>query len=134
MAESTTSIGKLAQDTGTKVVTIRYYERIGLLPVPPRTDNNYRVYTKDQALRLRFFRRCRDLGFTIEQVRDLLQLSARRSEVCTGVDRLAAEHLAAVEGKLEDLKRLAAELRRLTKCCEGGVAIADCRIIEALSH
>lgn len=134
MVESALSIGELARTAGTKVVTIRYYEKIGLLPSPPRSASNYRVYTKDHGMRLRFIRRCRDLGFTIDQVRDLLQLSSRRNEVCTGVDRLAAEHLASIESKLEDLKRLAAELRRLNRCCEGGVAIADCRIIEALSH
>jgi DNA-binding transcriptional MerR regulator len=127
------SIGELAKVTSTKVVTIRYYERIGLLPSPPRTSGNYRAYDREQVARLRFIRKCRDLGFALDQVRDLLRLSSRKEQDCTEVDRLAAAHLAAVESKIADLKRLATELRRLNNCCQGGGRIADCRIIEALS-
>lgn len=71
---------------------------------------------------------------TLDQIRDLLRLSAHKEQDCTDVDRLAAAHLAEVENKIADLKRLATELRRLNSCCEGGGRIADCRIIEALSH
>jgi hypothetical protein len=71
---------------------------------------------------------------TLDQIRDLLRMSSRKEQDCTEVDRLAAAHLASVESKIADLKRLAVELRRLNKCCEGGGRIADCRIIEALSH
>ena len=131
--EGPVSIGELAKVTSTKVVTIRYYERIGLLPSPPRTSGNYRAYDREQVSRLRFIRRCRDLGFTLDQVRDLLRLSSRKDQDCTAVDRLAAAHLAAVESKIADLKRLATELQRLNTCCQGGGRIADCRIIEALS-
>jgi DNA-binding transcriptional MerR regulator len=127
------SIGELAKVTSTKVVTIRYYERIGLLASPPRTSSNYRAYDREQVARLRFIRKCRDLGFALDQVRDLLRLSSRKEQDCTEVDRLAAAHLAAVESKIADLKRLATELRRLNNCCQGGGRIADCRIIEALS-
>jgi len=130
----TVSIGELAKAASTKVVTIHYYERIGLLPLPPRTPGNYRAYDRGHVSRLRFIRRCRDLGFTLDQVRDLLRLSARKEQDCTDVDRLAAAHLAEIESKMADLSRLAAELRRLNNCCEGGGRIADCRIIEALSH
>jgi DNA-binding transcriptional MerR regulator len=119
--------------TSTKVVTIRYYERIGLLPSPPRTSGNYRAYDREQVSQLRFIRKCRDLGFTLDQVRDLLRLSSRKEQDCTEVDRLAAAHLAAVQAKIADLKRLATELQRLNNCCQGGGRIADCRIIEALS-
>src|ERR1700720_740241 len=69
------TIGDLAKATGTKVVTVRYYEQAGLLPAPPRTSGNYRTYGADHLNRLRFIRRCRDLGFTLDQVRDLLRLS-----------------------------------------------------------
>lgn len=126
-------IGDLARATGTKVVTIRYYERIGLLPVPSRTEANYRVYTEEHLCRLRFVRRCRSLGFTLDQVRDLLRLSSQQDEECAGVDRMIAEHLSDIEQRISDLSRLADELRRLSRCCEGGGLIADCRIIEALS-
>ncbi|KRR12386.1 MerR family transcriptional regulator [Bradyrhizobium valentinum] len=128
------SIGELAKAASTQVVTIRYYERIGLLPSPRRTPGNYRTYDREQVFRLRFIRRCRDLGFTLDQIRDLLRLSARKEQDCTDVDRLAAAHLEEVEKKIADLKRLAAELHRLNNCCEGGGRIADCRIIDALSH
>lgn len=125
-------IGDLADATGTKAVTIRYYEKAGLLPVPPRTAGNYRAYDAGHVRRLRFIRRCRELGFTLEQVRQLLGLSTDEDRDCAGVDRIALAHLSAVERKLADLGRLANELRRISRCCQGG-RIADCRIIEALS-
>jgi Cu(I)-responsive transcriptional regulator len=127
------SIGDLARATGTKVVTIRYYEQIGLLPVPSRTKGNYRAYSDEHMRRLRFIRRCRDLGFTLDQVRDLLRLSSQQNQDCGEVDRIAAQHLTEIEQKIADLTRLADELRRLSNCCQGKGLIADCRIIEALS-
>ena len=127
------TIGKLSSETGVKVVTIRYYEQIGLMPVVPRTDGNYRTYSLEHRRRLRFIRRCRDLGFTLDQVRDLLRLSSEKTQACTEVDRIAEQHRRTVEEKLTDLIRLASELRRLSACCRGNGLIADCRIIEALS-
>lgn len=132
MQASTFSIGDLSRATGTKVVSIRYYEKIGLLPAPPRTTGNYRAYDGDHMRRLRFIRRCRGLGFTLEQVRAMLSLSERQDQDCADVDRLTVEHLAEVEEKIADLQRLAGELRRLSTCCKGG-RVAECRIIEALS-
>ena len=129
----TRTIGRLAQETATKVVTIRYYERIGLLPAPRRTTGNYRTYEPEQVGRLRFIRRCRELGFTLDQVRDLLRLSSQGDQECREVDRIAAGHLAAVEDKIADLTRLADELRRINSRCAGGGGIASCRIIDALS-
>jgi|ERR1700722_11365292 len=126
-------IGDLAKATGTKVVTVRYYEQIGLLPLPSRTAGNYRTYSDEHMRRLRFIHRCRNLGFTLDQMRDLLHLSSRKDEKCTEVDRITAQHLIGVEQKITDLKRLAQELRRLNKCCQGKGIIGDCRIIEALS-
>jgi DNA-binding transcriptional MerR regulator len=127
------TIGKLARETGVKVVTIRYYEQIGLMPVAPRTYGNYRTYSLEHRRRLRFIRRCRDLGFTLDQVRDLLRLSSEKTQACAEVDRIAEQHRRAVEEKLADLTRLARELRRLSACCRGNGIIADCRIIDALS-
>jgi Cu(I)-responsive transcriptional regulator len=126
-------IGDLAKAAGTKVVTVRYYEQIGLLPLPSRTAGNYRTYRNEHVRRLRFIRRCRDLGFTLDQIRDLLRLSSRRDAECADVDRITAQHLIEIEQKIADLKRLARELRRLNDCCQGKGIIADCRIIEALS-
>ena len=126
------TIGDLAKVTGTKVVTIRYYEQIGLLPAPPRTAGGFRAYRPHELERLRFVRRCRDLGFTLDQVRDLLGLAAHEDRDCADVDRIAREHLNGVERKITDLQRLAMELRRISAQCSGGT-IAECRIIEALS-
>jgi DNA-binding transcriptional MerR regulator len=127
------TIGDLAKATGTKVVTVRYYEQAGLLPAPPRTSGNYRAYGADHLRRLCFIRRCRDLGFTLDQVRDLLRLSTQETQPCTEVNRISAEHLTAIEQKIADLTRLADELRRINGRCQSGGRIADCRIIEALS-
>src|SRR4051794_6456580 len=127
------AIGELAKATGTKVVTIRYYEQAGLLPPPPRTAANYRAYGLDHLNRLRFIRRCRDLGFTLDQVRDLLRLSSQEDQACCAVDEITATHLTEIEQKIADLSRLANELRRIGNQCQGTGRIADCRIIEALS-
>jgi Cu(I)-responsive transcriptional regulator len=127
------SIGDVAKATGVKVVTIRYYEQIGLMPAPSRTDGNYRAYSQEHIRGLRFIRRCRDLGFTLEQVRDLLRLASQKNEECSEVDRITMRHLADIEAKVSDLTRLAAELRRISECCRGDGLIANCRIIEALS-
>jgi Cu(I)-responsive transcriptional regulator len=126
------SIGHLARVTGTKVETIRYYERIGLLPVPARTAGNYRVYSEEHFQRLSFIRRARHLGFSIEQVRDLLGLSDQRDRPCEAVDTIAREHLAAVDRKIAYLQALRRELGSLISQCGCGT-IANCRIIEALS-
>lgn len=127
------SIGDLSKTTGVKVVTIRYYEQTGLMPAPPRTEGNYRSYSALHVSRLQFIRRLRDLGFTLDEVRDLLRLSSEKNQFCDEVDRITHEHLATVEMKLRNLTKLASELRRLTRCCRGGGRIAECRIIEALS-
>ena len=128
------SIGELAKETGVKIVTIRYYERIGVLPAPSRTLGNYRAYNEDHARRLRFIRRCRDLGFSLDQVRDLFRLSAENTTSCAEVCRIAERHLKAIEGKLADLTLLASELSRISASCSGNKPMAQCRIMEALSH
>ncbi|NJC32597.1 DNA-binding transcriptional MerR regulator [Sphingomonas jejuensis] len=117
--------------TGTKVETVRYYERIGLLGAPARSEGNYRVYSETELGRLSFIRRARDLGFTLEQIRELLGMSDDRSRSCGAVDNLAREHLAAVDRKIADLRALRRELGNLVEQCSHGT-IADCRIIEAL--
>jgi len=125
------TIGELGKATGTKVETVRYYERIGLLPKPPRTAGNYRSYGQEQMDRLSFIRRARDLGFSLDQVRALLDLSDHRERDCATVDGLARQHLGAVERKIADLTALQRELTALIRSCKGG-SVADCRIIDAL--
>jgi len=128
------SIGELAKETGVKVVTIRYYEQIGVLPAPARTAGNYRAYRGEHARRLRFIRRCRDLGFSLDQVRDLFRLSTENAPSCAEVCRLAERHLKAIEDKLADLNHLVSELRRISVSCSGSKPMAECRIMEALSR
>jgi Cu(I)-responsive transcriptional regulator len=127
------TIGDLGRATGTKVETIRYYEKAGLLPQPARTTSgNYRAYTAAQLGRLSFIRRSRDLGFTLEQIRALLDLADQRDRDCEAVDGIAREHLAEVERKIADLSALRQELREMIDRCHHGT-VAECRIIEALS-
>jgi len=125
------TIGDLGKATGTKAETIRYYERIGLLPKPPRTSGNYRDYGQAELGRLSFIRRSRDLGFSLDQVRALLKLADDRNCDCAGIDQIAKAHLLEVDRKLADLAALRRELKGVIGSCDGGT-VADCRIIEAL--
>jgi Cu(I)-responsive transcriptional regulator len=126
------TIGDLAKRTGTKVETIRYYERIGLLPSPARTNGNYRSYDDAQLGRLSFIRRARDLGFSLDRVRELLSFTDQRDRSCEAVDVIARQHLAEVERKIADLSALRTELADIIGRCRHGT-VADCRIIEALA-
>lgn len=131
MAESY-SIGALAEATDTKVETVRYYERIGLLSEPGRTAGNYRAYTDEHLSRLSFIRRARYLGFTLDQIRALLGLADHKSNDCCAVDAMARDHLSDIDRKIADLKALRRELNDLLGQCKQGT-IAECRIIAALS-
>ena len=131
MSEKLT-IGKLALATGTKVETIRYYEQIGLLPAPARSTGNYRTYEGEHLRRLSFIRRSRDLGFSINQVRELMGLADRREQSCMAVDVIAKQHRNAITRKIADLTALAAELDTLIDSCSRNT-MADCRILEALA-
>lgn len=124
-------IGQLARTTNTKVETIRFYEKIGLLAAPARTNGNYRDYSQRHLARLSFIRRARDLGFTLDQVRALLTLADDRDQPCGAVDTVAREHLAQIDQKIADLRALRRELDDIISQCGQG-AICDCRIIEAL--
>ena len=124
-------IGELSKATGTNVETIRYYERIGLLPAPRRTAANYRSYGEAHRTRLAFVRHSRELGFTIDEIRSLLDLSDNPGRECSEADRIATSHLVQVEAKIAQLEKLRDELGRIVGRCRGGVA-ADCRVIEAL--
>jgi Cu(I)-responsive transcriptional regulator len=125
-------IGDLARATDTKVETIRWYEKEGLLPRPSRTAGNYRAYGQGELARLSFIRRARDLGFPLDQVRALLDLAENREGDCASVDVLAARHLAEIDRKLADLTALRRELSTLLSSCRGG-KVANCRIIDALA-
>ncbi len=126
------TIGQLGRATATKVETIRYYEKIGLLPAPARTAGNYRNYADRHVQMLGFIRRSRELGFSIEDVCELLKLAGLRDESCAGIDKLVARHLETTERKIAALTRLRRELRETLTSCSGG-RIAQCRVVQALS-
>jgi len=125
------SIGKLGEKTGVNVETIRYYEKIGLLPEPDRTAAGYRQYGDSHLRRLHFIRKGRDLGFSIEAIRELLRLAVHPEYPCQDADRLAAEHLAEVQRKIAELERLREALSGMVNCCAH--TVAECRIIDALA-
>ena len=131
------SIGLVARRTGCTVPTIRYYEEIGLLPAATRTDAGQRSYDAAAVRRLTFIRRCRDFGFTIDQVRELVSLADESQRPCVEVRDIASSHLTGVRVKLAELHALEASLSRfVVSCntaCAGGAAI-DCTILEDLSH
>ncbi|MDF1720756.1 MAG: helix-turn-helix domain-containing protein [Minwuia sp.] len=125
-------IGRLAAETGTKVPTIRYYEEIGLLPEPERTSGNQRRYAAAQVDRLRFIRHCRELGFPLNDIRALLDLSDNPGRSCDSADSIARHQLVEVERRLASLASLRQELSRMIENCAGGT-VADCRVIETLA-
>ncbi|MBL9104092.1 MAG: helix-turn-helix domain-containing protein [Myxococcales bacterium] len=129
-----TTRGALAEATGVGAETIRYYEQIGLLPPPERTANGYRVYTPAHAQRLTFIRHARDLGLSLDAVRELLTLANDRLRSCARVDRLVQEHIHELDHKIAGLTELRRELGRIAELCRGGGKIGECRILEALGE
>ncbi|MDN3519092.1 helix-turn-helix domain-containing protein [Aquisalimonas lutea] len=124
-------IGQLANDTGCQVETIRYYERIGILPPAARASNNYRIYDDSHRRRLLFIRRMRDLGFSLDEVRALLRMTDGGTYTCAEVQALGQEHLDAVRGKIADLRRVENALADLVGRCTGAET-PDCSMLEAL--
>lgn len=129
------SIGVLARQTGCTVPTIRYYEEIGLLPPGPRTEAGRRVYGEAAARRLTFIRRCRDFGFSIDQVRELVGLVDQPERPCVEVRDIAARHLSQLRERLAELRALEGCMSAFVCSCEtacaGGPAV-DCTILEDL--
>ncbi|MCS5602454.1 MAG: helix-turn-helix domain-containing protein [Paracoccus sp. (in: a-proteobacteria)] len=123
----------LARLTGCNLETIRYYENIGLMPQPPRTAKNYRSYDDTHVARLRFVMRSRDLGFTLEEIRDLLGLVDGKAGTCADVQSLAARHLGAVRAKIADLQRIEKVLTETVSRCTGEDG-PECAVIDALTE
>jgi DNA-binding transcriptional MerR regulator len=126
------SIGELSRRTEVKVPTIRYYEQIGLLPPPPRTEGRQRRYGKDAIARLAFIKHSRELGFDLEAIRTLLSLQDSPDRSCAAADRIAKVRLVEVERRIVALNALRAELRRMIDECACG-RVAECRVIETLA-
>ncbi|MGE0580718.1 MAG: heavy metal-responsive transcriptional regulator [Steroidobacteraceae bacterium] len=126
-------IGELARSAGVPIDTVRYYERHGILPAPRRRPSGYRSYGLDDVARLRFIRRAKALGFSLEEIHDLLALTARRSRNMASVKKAATAKLADVEHKLSELTRVRDGLRQLVAACPGHGDLALCPIVTALS-
>lgn len=125
-------IGELSRRTGVKVPTIRFYEQIGLLPAPPRTEGNQRRYGKSEVERLNFIRHSRELGFEVDDIRELLEMAAVPQASCHQADSIARNHLSEIDRRIAALTALRAELGRMVEECGHG-RICDCRIIEVLA-
>jgi Cd(II)/Pb(II)-responsive transcriptional regulator len=127
-------IGELAKRSGCKVVTIRYYEREGLLAEPARSEANYRIYGEAHAERLAFIRHCRALDMTLDEIRVLLEFQEHPDRSCLAVNELIDEHLEHVAARIEQLERLKQALVELRARCGGEFATSECGILDALSR
>jgi MerR family mercuric resistance operon transcriptional regulator len=125
------AIGALSRHTGTHIETIRYYERVGVLPAPARSSGGYRLYDRDHLKRLHFVRRARALGFSLTEVRTLLRLSDERERPCAEVRVVADAHLKDVRAKIADLRRMERVLSATVAKCASGQR-THCPVIEAL--
>ena len=128
---NTFTIGELSRRAGVKIETIRYYEKSGVMPNPPRTLAGYRMYNENHLKRLMFVRRCRQLGFTMFEIQDLLGLVDTRAYTCGEIQALTLEHADTVSQKIRDLKRLESTLRQISSECSGE-KVPQCPIIDAL--
>ena len=126
------SIGELARRTDVKIATIRYYEQIGLIDAPERSEGNQRRYTRVGLERLSFIRHARELGLSIEAIRELIDLGGHPEKPCANAHHIASEYLSAIRKRIAKLKRLEAELKRIEAGCDAG-NIGDCYVIEALA-
>lgn len=126
------TIGRLSERTGVNIETIRYYEKIALLPKPPRSTGGHRLYGSNETARLRFIRRARELGFSLAEIRSLIGLEDARP-TCAEVHALANEHISAIRSRLKDLKKLERRLVSLAQKCSLE-PIPECPIIDALSN
>src|SRR5262245_24961115 len=132
-ANSILTIGALAQQTDVGIESIRYYERIGLLPKPPRSTGGHRLYTNEHAQRLLFIRRSRALGFSLADVRALLGLPGGRHMTCAKVKKMTEQHIANIRQKVKELRRLERVLTSMVAHCSGA-EVEECQILNALGR
>jgi len=131
MKEQTMRIGEAAASAGVNLQTLHYYERRGLLQ-PTRTFSNYRVYTEEAVKRVRFIKRAQELGFTLEEIGELLELRIDTEATCGDVRGRAEAKLADVKEKVRTLRSMQRALERLTAACSGEGAVSKCPILESL--
>lgn len=132
MAQQMT-IGRLAKAAGVAIDTVRYYERAGLMPEPPRRPSGYRSYGAEHLQRLRFIIRAKSLGFSLDEVTELLSLSGQRASGVAGVRATASARLAELDGRIAELQKVRSALAELVECCPGEGAAQACPILQALS-
>jgi len=125
------AIGEMSNLTGVNIETIRYYERIAIMPRPDRTGGGNRQYNHDQLKRLSFIKRCRDLGYSLDEIRALLEMVDRHDFTCAEVHGMTISHLTNIERKLADLKRLKQSLTKMASQCSKG-DVPECPIIDNL--
>ena len=133
MSDETVTIGKVAARTGCKIETIRFYERESLLPPPGRTQGGHRLYTNDMIQRLVFIRRCRELGFSMDEIRRLLSVVDGQQISCERVKQIAEVHLDDIRSKITDLRKMEQTLCELANRCSGE-DVPECPIIEVLQQ
>jgi MerR family transcriptional regulator, copper efflux regulator len=126
------TIGRLARKVGVNLETVRYYERRGLLPKPPRSTSGYRLYPAEATRRLRFIRRAQELGFSLAEIRELLSLRVAPAAKSTDVRRRAEAKITDIEAKIRSLESMKKTLRELTKACSGCSPLRECPILESL--
>ena len=127
------TIGQVANEAGINIETIRYYERLGLISEPPRTESGYRIFSPEVVHRIRFIKRSQDLGFTLTEIHKLLTLTDSEIYSCWEVQQFASQKLEEIEIKIRDLQNIKSILQDLlSKCSEGPMNV--CPIIERLSE
>ncbi|MGJ8544469.1 MAG: MerR family transcriptional regulator [Sulfitobacter sp.] len=125
------SIGQLSKRTGVKIPTIRYYEQVGLIEAAERSEGNQRRYSAQGLSRLSFIRHSRDLGFSVEDIKGLIELSQHPEKPCADAHNIACAHLRDVQARIAKLRRLERELKRISKC--DAEILANCAVIETLA-
>jgi Cu(I)-responsive transcriptional regulator len=131
---ATLTIGQLAKLGQVNLETIRFYEREGLLPLPPRSQSGYRAFPQAAVRQLRFIGRAQELGFSLAEIRELLALKAAPNGDCAEVCRQAREKLREVDGKIHHLQTMKRALQRLTRACSGDRSVSECGILENLDR
>jgi len=126
------TIGHLAKEAGVNLETVRYYERRGLLPRPPRSTSGYRLFPAEVARHLKFIRRAQALGFSLAEVAELLSLRVSRRTTSAQIRAKAEAKIADIEAKMRSLDSIKTTLRKLTKVCDGRLPVARCPILESL--
>jgi len=130
---SAITIGKVAKETGVGIETIRFYERTGLIPEPPRRDSGYREYPQETIQRINFIKKAKELGFSLKEISELLSLSADPEKTSADVKRIAQAKISNISQKISNLQKIKKALQKLDDSCQGGEApTSECPILEAM--